>query len=101
LCKTVGRETDLNNQLFRQRIHISGIDHVVENHNEGTLDNITDWYKRVFQMQRFWSIDDTVVHTEFSALKAYLVSNQKQNLQITLAEPVSVAKRCRSQLQVS
>lgn len=51
-------------------------------------------------MQRFWSIDDSVVHTEYSALKAYLVSNQKQNLQITLAEPVPVAKRCRSQLQV-
>jgi 4-hydroxyphenylpyruvate dioxygenase len=64
------------------------------------LDNITDWYERVFQMQRFWSIDDTVVHTEFSALKAYLVSNDERSIQITLAEPVRTQKRCRGQLQV-
>ncbi|KAI6182527.1 Glyoxalase bleomycin resistance protein dioxygenase domain containing protein [Aphelenchoides bicaudatus] len=84
---------------LQSRIPVSGIDHVVENHSEGTLDNITDWYERVFQMQRFWSIDDTVVHTEYSALKAYLVSNQRKNIQITLAEPVPVSKRSRSQLQ--
>lgn len=51
-------------------------------------------------MQRFWSIDDTVVHTEFSALKAYLVSNDERSIQITLAEPVRTQKRCRGQLQV-
>lgn len=76
------------------------VDHVVENHYEGTLDNITEWYNRVFQMQRFWSIDDTVVHTDYSALKAYVVSNKNRSVQVTLAEPVPTQKRCRSQLQV-
>jgi 4-hydroxyphenylpyruvate dioxygenase len=84
---------------LRPRIPILGIDHVVENHNEGTLDNITDWYSRVFELQRFWSIDDNVVHTEFSALKAYLISNDKRSIQITLAEPVPTQRQCRGQIQ--
>lgn len=50
-------------------------------------------------MQRFWSIDDKVVHGEFSALKAYLISNEKRSIQITLAEPVPTQRRSRGQIQ--
>ncbi|KAI6178401.1 putative protein C31H2.4 [Aphelenchoides besseyi] len=80
-------------------IPVLSIDHVVENHEEGTLDTITDWYNEVFRMHRFWSVDEKVVHTEYSALKAYLVANKKENVQITLAEPVPTTKRKTGQLQ--
>ncbi|KAI6241287.1 4-hydroxyphenylpyruvate dioxygenase [Aphelenchoides fujianensis] len=60
---------------------VLNIDHVVENHEQGTLDSITRWYEEVFRMHRFWSVDERVVHTEYSALKAHLVANEEESVQ--------------------
>ncbi|KAH7714081.1 Protein C31H2.4 [Aphelenchoides avenae] len=80
-------------------IPFTGLDHVVENHPEQSLDSVTEWYERTLRMNRFWSIDDTVVHTQYSALKAMIVTNASREVQVTLAEPVPVTRRTRGQLQ--
>uniref|UniRef100_A0A914CRD6 4-hydroxyphenylpyruvate dioxygenase n=1 Tax=Acrobeloides nanus TaxID=290746 RepID=A0A914CRD6_9BILA len=80
-------------------IPVCGLDHVVENHPHGALDDVTDWYNKMLNMKRFWSIDDKVVHTEFSALKALLVANSKRDTQVTLVEPVPNSRRGRGQIQ--
>ncbi|CAD5234153.1 unnamed protein product [Bursaphelenchus xylophilus] len=80
-------------------ISISGIDHFVEAHESGSVDSVVDWYNKVLKFERFWSIDDTQVHTEYSALKAALVANKERNIQVTLVEPVQTEKKGRGQVQ--
>jgi 4-hydroxyphenylpyruvate dioxygenase-like putative hemolysin len=62
---------------FRQPIHFHGIDHVVEAHPEHSLENVVQWYQDILGMHRFWSIDDKLVHAEFSALRAILMGNEQ------------------------
>lgn len=69
-------------------ISFNSIDHVVEAHKEHTLSDVTTWYNKILALQRFWSIDDQSVHTEFSALSALLVGNSDKRVKITLVEPV-------------
>ncbi|CAD5229653.1 unnamed protein product [Bursaphelenchus okinawaensis] len=80
-------------------IPISHIDHFVEAHPSGTVDTVVDWYNKVLQFERFWSIDDKQVHTEYSALKAALVANPERNVQVTVVEPVQTEKKGRGQVQ--
>ncbi|KAF7638303.1 hypothetical protein Mgra_00002277 [Meloidogyne graminicola] len=76
-------------------IQFDGIDHVVEAHPEHALEEVTDWYKKILQMHRFWSIDDKIVHSEFSALRAILVKNNvnglnNEQVQVALVAPVEI-----------
>uniref|UniRef100_A0A1I8BYT2 4-hydroxyphenylpyruvate dioxygenase n=1 Tax=Meloidogyne hapla TaxID=6305 RepID=A0A1I8BYT2_MELHA len=77
-------------------IQFDGIDHVVEAHPEDFLDKVVDWYEKILKMHRFWSIDDKIIHSEFSALRAILIKNENlkeenNNLvQIALVAPVNV-----------
>lgn len=68
------------------------MDHVVEAHPEHSLDRVVDWYRRILRLHRFWSIDDTLVHTEHSALRAMLVGNggAEGTVKMTLVEPAKV-----------
>ncbi|KAI1718747.1 glyoxalase/Bleomycin resistance protein/Dioxygenase superfamily domain-containing protein [Ditylenchus destructor] len=80
-------------------IRLIDMDHVVEGHPENTVDNVIDWYNQTLKMDRFWSIDDRLVHTKYSALKAILVGNAKRNVKMTLVEPVTVVGGRRGQVQ--
>jgi 4-hydroxyphenylpyruvate dioxygenase len=71
--------------LYRTPLPFYSIDHVVEAHEEGTIDSVTEWYNKTLKMQRFWSIDDRSVHTEFSALKAVLTGNDEKSVKITVS----------------
>ena len=66
-----------NTSPIRMPISFCQIDHVVEAHPEHTLDNVSVWYKRMLRFHRFWSIDDKLVHTKFSALNAVLMGNDE------------------------
>lgn len=79
---------DFNSGLNLSPISFNSIDHVVEAHKEHTLSDVTTWYNKILALQRFWSIDDQSVHTEFSALSALLVGNSDKRVKITLVEPV-------------
>uniref|UniRef100_A0A915LXR3 4-hydroxyphenylpyruvate dioxygenase n=1 Tax=Meloidogyne javanica TaxID=6303 RepID=A0A915LXR3_MELJA len=79
-------------------IKFDGIDHVVEAHPEDFLDKVVSWYEEILKMRRFWSIDDKIVKSEFSALRAILIKNgnveeeeeNKNLVQIALVSPVNV-----------
>jgi len=40
------------------------IDHIVSNHKE--IDTTVQWYEKVLDFHKYWSIDDTMLHTEYS-----------------------------------
>lgn len=81
------------------QIYLKELDHVVEGHPEDTLEDVVQWYDRILQMSRFWSIDDKQIHTQYSALRAALVGNTERNVKMTLVEPVTMNERRMGQVQ--
>uniref|UniRef100_A0AC35FNP9 4-hydroxyphenylpyruvate dioxygenase n=1 Tax=Panagrolaimus sp. PS1159 TaxID=55785 RepID=A0AC35FNP9_9BILA len=80
-------------------INILSLDHVVENYDENITESVADWYSKILNLTRFWSIDDNQVYTNFSALKAQIVSNSSNNVQVTLVEPVPQNTKGRGQIR--
>lgn len=54
-------------------------------------------YEQCLQFHRFWSVDDTQLHTEFSALRSIVVTNWEETVKIPINEPAPGKKR--SQIQ--
>ncbi|VDO27031.1 unnamed protein product [Haemonchus placei] len=75
------------------------LDHVVQNYPVNGIEDAAEWYKRSMALQRFWSIDDKITTSEFSAMKAWLITNDDQKVQMTLAEAVP-GRKGRSQIEV-
>jgi len=46
---------------------------------------------------RFWSVDDDVLHTEFSSLRSIVVADPDENIKMPINEPAP--GRRRSQIQ--
>uniref|UniRef100_A0A0K0DZN4 4-hydroxyphenylpyruvate dioxygenase n=1 Tax=Strongyloides stercoralis TaxID=6248 RepID=A0A0K0DZN4_STRER len=86
-------------QYLPKAIEYLALDHVVQNHYEGTLEKVADYYKKSLGLNRFWSIDDTICHSEYSAMNAWLVVNVSNDIQMTIAEPVTGTRKGRGQIQ--
>lgn len=41
------------------------IDHIVGNHHLGDMEPTVQWYEKMLDFHRFWSIDDSIIHTEY------------------------------------
>ena len=54
-------------------------------------------YEDVLQFHRFWSVDDTQLHTEYSALRSTVMTNWEETVKIPINEPAPGKKR--SQIQ--
>ena len=55
-------------------------------------------YEKHLAFHRFWSIDDKILHTEYSALRSMVVSNWDETVKMPINEPAP-GKR-KSQIQV-
>lgn len=73
------------------------IDHVVGNQPDLQMTPVSDWYENTLQFHRFWSIDDKILHTEYSALNSIVVTNYEETVKMPINEPAP-GKR-RSQIQ--
>ncbi|XP_017779322.1 PREDICTED: 4-hydroxyphenylpyruvate dioxygenase [Nicrophorus vespilloides] len=63
------------------------IDHVVGNQPDMCMESVAKWYEDVLQFHRFWSVDDSQVHTEYSALRSIVMSNYEENVKMPVNEP--------------
>ena len=76
------------------------IDHVVSNYPEGEMEKQCEWYEKNFGMHRFWSVDETQVHTEYSALRSVVMTSPNERVKLPINEPApSSLKRGKSQIQ--
>jgi len=73
------------------------IDHCVGNQPDLKMEEAAEWYERNLLFHRFWSVDDSQVHTEFSALRSIVVSNYEETIKMPINEPAP-GKR-KSQIQ--
>ena len=78
-------------------INIEFIDHVVCNHLEGEMEITAQFYEKFLDFHRFWSVDDSIMHTEYSALKSIVVADFDENIKMPINEPAK-GKR-KSQIQ--
>lgn len=54
-------------------------------------------YEKTLQFHRFWSVDDKLMHTEYSALRSIVVTNYEETIKMPINEPAPGKKR--SQIQ--
>ncbi|CAD6215832.1 GSCOCG00000648001-RA-CDS [Cotesia congregata] len=73
------------------------VDHCVGNQPDQQMEPVAKWYEQCLQFHRFWSVDDTQLHTEFSALRSIVMTNWEETVKIPINEPAP-GKR-RSQIQ--
>ncbi|XP_018321242.1 4-hydroxyphenylpyruvate dioxygenase [Agrilus planipennis] len=73
------------------------IDHVVGNQPDLQMESVAKWYETVLQFHRFWSVDDSQIHTQYSALRSIVVSNWEETIKMPINEPAKGKKK--SQIQ--
>lgn len=63
------------------------IDHCVGNQPDGEMEPAASWYEKMLDFHRFWSIDDTMLHTEYSALRSVVVADFDEKVKMPINEP--------------
>lgn len=66
---------------------LSFIDHIVGNQDDDQMTPVVEWYEKVLQFHRFWSVDDSIVHTEFSSLRSIVVCDYSRLVKMPINEP--------------
>lgn len=84
------------NELLPE-IKLNFIDHIVGNQPEKEMEPVVKFYESTLGFHRFWSIDDSILHTEYSSLNSIVVTNPTETVKMPVNEP-SKGKR-KSQIQ--
>lgn len=74
------------------KINLDFIDHCVGNQPDLHMESVAKWYEQMLQFHRFWSVDDSQMHTEYSALRSTVMSNYEENVKIPINEPAKGKK---------
>nr|CAH7729262.1 unnamed protein product [Callosobruchus chinensis] len=61
------------------------------------MESVAKWYESILQFHRFWSVDDTQLHTEYSALRSIVMANWEETVKMPINEPAAGKKK--SQIQ--
>eukprot|EP00127_Corallochytrium_limacisporum_P001456 Clim_evm9s57 gene=Clim_evmTU9s57 len=78
-------------------IGLNFIDHCVGNQPDDTMVPVCDWYEKCLMFHRFWSVDDTQMHTEYSALRSIVMTDYDEKVKMPINEPAPGKKK--SQIQ--
>jgi len=73
------------------------VDHVVGNQPDLAMEDAVKWYERNLMFHRFWSVDDTQLHTDYSALRSIVMTNYEETIKMPINEPAPGKKK--SQIQ--
>lgn len=61
------------------------------------MESACEMYEKVLQFERFWSVDDSQIHTEYSALRSIVMTDYDETVKMPINEP-AVGRR-KSQIQ--
>lgn len=73
------------------------IDHCVGNQGELQMEKACQMYEEQLDFHRFWSVDDSQIHTEFSSLRSIVMTDSNERIKMPINEPAN-GKR-KSQIQ--
>lgn len=84
----------LISKLFhdRPRPELDFIDHIVGNQPNLEMEDVAKWYEKHLIFHRFWSVDDSQIHTQYSALRSIVVSNWEETIKVQ--QYVKVPSNC-------
>ena len=73
------------------------IDHCVGNQHDGEMEPVAQWYEQMLDFHRFWSVDDKMIHTNFSSLRSVVMADFDEKIKMPINEPA--AGQRKSQIQ--
>jgi 4-hydroxyphenylpyruvate dioxygenase len=73
------------------------IDHIVGNQANDQMTPVVEWYEKMLGFHRFWSVDDKMIHTEYSSLRSIVVTDEDEKVKMPINEPALGKKK--SQIQ--
>ncbi|KAI3639473.1 hypothetical protein MIR68_002488 [Amoeboaphelidium protococcarum] len=73
------------------------IDHVVGNQPDQMMVPACDLYEKQLMFHRFWSVDDSQIHTQYSALRSIVMADYDEVVKMPINEPAVGLKK--SQIQ--
>ena len=76
---------------------IGFIDHCVSNQEVDDMEPTAQWYEKMLDFHRFWSVDENVLHTDYSALRSTVMTDFDEKVKLPINEP-AVGKK-KSQIQ--
>ena len=53
----------------------------------GDMEPTVQWYEKVMAFHRFWSVDDSILHTDLSALNSVVMTDFDENVKMPCNEP--------------
>ena len=80
-----------------ESVEFQFVDHVVGNQAVGDMEPTASWYERVLDFHRFWSVDDKIIHTDYSSLNSVVMADFDESIKMPINEPAN-GKR-KSQIQ--
>ncbi|CAG9319777.1 unnamed protein product [Blepharisma stoltei] len=84
------------NSAFPQ-VNYDIIDHVVGNQPGGDMTPTVEWYEKYLEFHRYWSADESVIHTDYSALRSVVVADWDEVIKMPINEPADGLRK--SQIQ--
>ena len=72
------------------------MDHCVGNQPDGEMEPAASWYE-MLDFHRFWSVDDKMIHTNYSSLRSIVVADFDENVKMPINEPANGLRK--SQIQ--
>lgn len=93
--KTITEESPFAS--FTPHVGLNFIDHIVGNQPDQAMVPIVEWYENTLNFHRFWSVDDKMVHTEYSSLRSIVVADFDEKVKLPINEPA--AGKRKSQIQ--
>jgi len=63
------------------------------------MEDVAKWYESMLQFHRFWSVDDSMIHTDYSALRSIVVTNWEETVKMPINEPAAGKRKAVSQIQ--
>lgn len=73
-------------------------DHIVGQFPRNMLNEITDWYSRILNFKRYWSVDEKEIFTEHSGVKSHVMTNHNEQVKMPLCE-VTLSKMAKSKAE--
>ncbi|KAJ1980926.1 hypothetical protein H4R35_000921 [Dimargaris xerosporica] len=90
-----GAVDPLLTQLSTVDLHF--IDHCVGNQPDDQMAAVCQKYEELLGFHRFWSVDDSQIHTEYSSLRSIVMASENERVKMPINEPANGRKK--SQIQ--
>ena len=53
------------------------------------MEAAASWYEKMLDFHRFWSVDDKMIHTNYSSLRSIVVADFDEKVKMPINEPAN------------